>query len=661
MDDGEARTPLSPHARHLALVALAATACTLLTLAGSASAATRPHGHAGTLRHRAAPLMLRFHGALPATPAAPLSEGLTATSSTYQKGNDPAHANDGDSSTRWAASSGSYPQWWQVDLGATCTVDRVQVHWYRTHSRRYTTMVQASCDGATWTTLAAGAQARYVRVTVTGGTHGWASAYEIRVIGSAVAVSPTPPTETPSPSPTASATGSPTPTPTASASPTPTPTASASPTPTPTPTATRTPTPTPTATPTPTPTASATPTPTPTATATKTPTPTPTATATPTPTPTPTATAAATGFLLMDTAAVKAHIAAGDQPFKSGLASIVSQANSALNKTPKVYPGLTTGCDPHVLDSYQDAHWVRTLALAYGLTGNTAYRDKARSAIEAWAAGNAPHGWTSSAPYGNKTDTGQMQALTYWPFAYAASLVYPDGLPASVQDWGKSIITAMHQCLVNVDLATVTADGTSREAYRWNSNLTQLKVDYVRGGDFVLFELGCDAAWAHLVGDKATQDWVFDPANQVGAPKAIHSAIQPDNSGDTYGTSPAPEKNIIKHVPPDAHDGLTYSTYNARIAHLLAIEGQNLGYGTLTSYTAALKHTWDWLGSFTPPNNPLSWPDLSATPEWTTSDPRFMLGLSLEPGNTHFAEIVGSSQASACDGQIAGPLWVLLR
>lgn len=362
----------------------------------------------------------------------------------------------------------------------------------------------------------------------------------------------------------------------------------------------------------------------------------------------------------MDPAAVKAHIAAGDQPFKSGLASIVSQANSALNKTPKVYPGLTTGCDPHVLDGYQDAHWVRTLALAYALTGNTAYRDKARSAIEAWAAGNTPHGWTSSAPYGNKTDTGQMQALTYWPFAYAASLVYPDGLPAAVQDWGKSIITAMRQCLVNVDLATVTADGTSRESYRWNSSLTQLKADYVRGGDFVLFELGCDAAWAHLVGDKATEDWVFDPTNQVGAPKAIHSAIQPDNSGDTYGTSPAPEKNIIKHVPPDAHDGLTYSTYNARIAHLLAIEGQNLGYGTLTTYKSALKHTWEWLGSFTPPNNPLSWPDLSATPEWTTSDPRFVLGLSLEPGNTHFSDIVGSSQASACDGQIAGPFWVLL-
>jgi NedA-like, galactose-binding domain len=641
MDDGDARTLLSPQSRKLALVAVAAAACTLLTSVGTASAATRSHGRACTLRDRVAPLMLRFHGALTATPATPLSEGLAATSSTYQKGNDPAHANDGDASTRWAASSGSYPQWWQVDLGTTYTIDSVQVDWYKAARRIYTTTVQTSCDGSAWTTFAAGAQARYVRVYVIKGTHGWASAFEIRVLGSDATLAPTPsPTSAPSPSPTVTPTGTPTPTPTASASPTPTPTASASPTPTPT--------------------ASATPTPTPTPTATKTPTPTPTATATPTPTPTPTATAAPTGFLLMDPATIKAHIAAGDEPFKSGLASLVSQAKSALNKTPSVYPGLTTGCDPHVLDSYQDAHWVRTLALAYALTGNTSYRDKARSAIEAWAAGNTPHGWTKDAPYGNKTDTGQMQALTYWPFAYAASLVYPDGLPASVQDWAKSIITAMRQCLVNVDLATVTADGTSRESYRWNSNLTQLKVDYVRGGDFVLFELGCDAAWAHLVGDKATEDWVFDPTNQVGAPKAIHSAIQPDNSGDTYGTTPAPEKNIIKHVPPDAHDGLTYSTYNARIAHLLAIEGQNLGYGTLASYTTALKHTWNWLGSFTPPNNPLSWPDLSATPEWTTSDPRFMLGLSLEPGNTHFAAIVGSSQASACDGQIAGPFWVLL-
>src|SRR5205814_1742251 len=38
------------------------------------------------------------------------------TASSFEAGNLVANANDGSTTTRWAASSATYPQWWRVDL-----------------------------------------------------------------------------------------------------------------------------------------------------------------------------------------------------------------------------------------------------------------------------------------------------------------------------------------------------------------------------------------------------------------------------------------------------------------------------------------------------------------------------------------------------------------
>jgi len=199
---------------------------------------------------------------------APASVGLPSSASSAQEGNAPISANDGQVATRWAASTGSYPQWWMVDLGAPKTVCGVETDWYKGSRRAYRYCIQASLDGATFTTVADRSKnqtkgttsdalsvaARYVRVQVLGvsAKGGWASANEIKVYAEATPTpGPTPdpgpvPTATPTPSPTSSPT--PTDTPTPSATPTPGPTA----TPTPTPTATLTFSPTPTPTPTPT-------------------------------------------------------------------------------------------------------------------------------------------------------------------------------------------------------------------------------------------------------------------------------------------------------------------------------------------------------------------------------------------------------------------------
>ncbi|MGH8047342.1 MAG: glycosyl hydrolase [Chthoniobacterales bacterium] len=121
-----------------------------------------------------------------------------ATASTVQAGNDIAKGNDGSSSSRWAASSSSYPQWWRVDLGSSQSVSKVEVDWYSAATRSYKYRIETSPDDATYTTRVdktgnttvgntsdtfTAVNARYVRVTITGASGGSASFYEMRVFG----------------------------------------------------------------------------------------------------------------------------------------------------------------------------------------------------------------------------------------------------------------------------------------------------------------------------------------------------------------------------------------------------------------------------------------------------------------------------------------------
>ena len=192
-------------------------------------------------------------------PGVPVSLGRPASASSTESGSPPALANDGSPTTRWSASSGSYPQWWKVDLGVPTTVYGVQTAWFGTR-RTYSYRIETSLDGVTFTTAvdrsknrtmgatsdALVASARYVRVQVLGvsPSYAWATANEITVNGAA-ASAPTP-TPTPTVTPTATPTVAPTVKPTAAPTSTPTPTVPRTPTPAPTVTPTTTPTPTPT-------------------------------------------------------------------------------------------------------------------------------------------------------------------------------------------------------------------------------------------------------------------------------------------------------------------------------------------------------------------------------------------------------------------------------
>ncbi len=129
----------------------------------------------------------------------PISLNQPVASSSYEKGNSPTDANDGDLATRWAAASAAYPQWWAVDLGSPQSITHAVINWYNSGSRAYPYQIQISNDGTNYTVLADHtgnstfggttdnflASARYVRIYVTGCSDpsGCASFYECKIYG----------------------------------------------------------------------------------------------------------------------------------------------------------------------------------------------------------------------------------------------------------------------------------------------------------------------------------------------------------------------------------------------------------------------------------------------------------------------------------------------
>ena len=122
-----------------------------------------------------------------------------ASGSSFQAGNGYAGANDGNTTTRWAASSGTMPQYWEVNLGASKTLSRVDINWYDNSTRYTQYTILTSTDGVHWTTqvndsanitqnvtsdtFASAVTAQYVIINASFVNSGFVSAYEIGVYG----------------------------------------------------------------------------------------------------------------------------------------------------------------------------------------------------------------------------------------------------------------------------------------------------------------------------------------------------------------------------------------------------------------------------------------------------------------------------------------------
>jgi hypothetical protein len=134
--------------------------------------------------------------------------GKSTTASTQQPANPSASGNDGQSTTRWSATTAALPQWWRVDLGASHALTQVAVQ-FEFPDRKYTYAVETSNDDSSYSVQAnvvdgigavqtilipSHASARYVRITCTATVPGidpstgasrptWASFWEVSVLG----------------------------------------------------------------------------------------------------------------------------------------------------------------------------------------------------------------------------------------------------------------------------------------------------------------------------------------------------------------------------------------------------------------------------------------------------------------------------------------------
>ncbi|MGW6280296.1 discoidin domain-containing protein [Kribbella sp. NPDC055071] len=80
----------------------------------------------------------------PAQAATLLSQGKPVTASSAEGAGTPATAAvDGDLGTRWSSTFAD-PQWLQVDLGATATVDQIVLRWEAAYATAYRVEVSAN-------------------------------------------------------------------------------------------------------------------------------------------------------------------------------------------------------------------------------------------------------------------------------------------------------------------------------------------------------------------------------------------------------------------------------------------------------------------------------------------------------------------------------------
>ncbi|GLY07610.1 discoidin domain-containing protein [Actinoplanes sp. NBRC 101535] len=80
----------------------------------------------------------------------PASQGRPATASSVEAGFTAAAAVDGDAGTRWSSTFAD-PQWLQVDLGSTQSINQVVLNWEAAYASAFT--IQTSTDAATWTNI----------------------------------------------------------------------------------------------------------------------------------------------------------------------------------------------------------------------------------------------------------------------------------------------------------------------------------------------------------------------------------------------------------------------------------------------------------------------------------------------------------------------------
>jgi hypothetical protein len=411
-----------------------------------------------------------------------------------------------------------------------------------------------------------------------------------------------------------------------------------------------------------------------------TPTPAPTPTSTPTATPTPTSSPSATpspapatvyshpSLILKpaEIATIRQRIAAGTQPEKGAYQTLLSSyVAPAMSGNPNVYAGPYTGSS---LDEeravfgqlWTDGARARDLALAYAMSADVKYAQKARTYLLAWAQGNTPTRWADA----ELADLGQLQSYGSFSFAYAYDLtfdsgVYSDADRGAITAYFRKMADALQTCNAYDILRTPGKTPNALDGvYEWCA-LKRCRYDSVVGGDFAVLVQAASLALSQASDYTTLADKILnDQSFQFNLNAMLTCALTPTNQGDGVPGHPIPAPTVYVYCNPvdGRGSGMDYMTYNARVLHVMVEAAQNMGWsaGNVAAARAKLLNTWAYLARFFGPNaEPLANPNDRINLDACL--PRFQLAVH-DFGSDVFLNVVKSgTQAGYYEPQLLGP------
>lgn len=358
--------------------------------------------------------------------------------------------------------------------------------------------------------------------------------------------------------------------------------------------------------------------------------------------------------------AVKDHIDRGDEPWASAWQAFLDQhVTPSLQAQPaplaEPYRG---GGSVHqaFLRLDTDSRDARDLAIAFAVSGDTAYARKAHDILVAWAQQSRP---TSLGDY-DSPDTGQLQSWGAFSFAYAYDLTRASGLytpdeARAVAAYFGRFIAALRGAM-SLLASDPSVGSAERRPYEWSSALTYRFEDRVIGGDFSLALQCAVLAMAHEIGDTATVAWALDGGgNPLRTTAAIASSLTPDNDGDGQGAAPAPNVEVMKANNQGRGGTVDYMTYNARLATLLCQVADAAGQPLTKHFSSELSATWLYLARFFAPGAAPS-PNPSDVVNTAIDLPRFAPAYFAVRDARLLAVLQAGSRADYYEPQFLGPV-----
>jgi hypothetical protein len=265
-------------------------------------------------------------------------------------------------------------------------------------------------------------------------------------------------------------------------------------------------------------------------------------------------------------------------------------------RPPNVYvgPSTTGGVNSGMGVMFEaDGNVARDLALAWRLTGETAYAERCATYLRTWSTYNTP---TDYATCGDKWG-GSYQAHGAFTFAHAYDLIRGSLILSPEQEWHTiewfaALCSAQESYLRKAASEWVMTHDNFVQPYQWTGDRDYFVYETYAGGDNVALTMISLYALTKVMG--MTDENLHDPERPQSLPAIISAATTPRNDGDGI-VEPAPALYVYALPTPGRGGTIDYCTYNARAQTILyEMAARHLDIAIADK----LRTTWRYLEKF---------------------------------------------------------------